>query len=72
MEEFKKTVKKAMSNLTDFPFKDMPVTNASLVSSVIPCLFTMFSPRFALLYGIWHIFFCLSIILDKGANLNAE
>lgn len=71
-EKVKQQMMKLANSLANFPFKNMPLTNGSLLGSIVPCLFVMISSDFALLYGVWHIFFCGAIILDKAVNEDAK
>lgn len=53
-----------MIDFTNYPFKNMPITNGCFLTAIIPALF-MFVSNDGILFGIWFIAFCWSIILDK-------
>jgi hypothetical protein len=53
-----------MFNFTNYPFKNMPITNGCFLTSFIPCVFTMFTGDYSL-FVVWFACFSWSIVMDK-------
>lgn len=56
-----------MQFISNYPFENMPITNGCFLTSFIPSLFAIFTGE-TLLYSVWLVCFCFSIIADKYAN----
>lgn len=56
-----------MESLSNYPFENMPISNGCFYSAIIPGLFGLFTGE-TLLFAVWHICFCWSVIADHYVN----